>query len=434
MKTIEVSIKESIAYLLRKWWVVALCVILGATVFAISAFGYRPHFPEAQQEIILAKNEEMLLNEAKSQVAAIQKLEKESLLSRLNPMDAEAYSITLFAYSPETVERNQDYNYKNSVSYSALRRYYNLATEASFVQIFRSIPQSYTEQQLRDIVQLRFLEANLVIKVYSIDGIDAKLYADTLVRFLQEKGRQFADLQGEYELKVVNESTYRAYDEQLFLHQKRYFDYLGAVKGAKDRVINSLTAKKALPQVVTNPIESRRAHVIRQTVTGALVGGVLGILAAAALYAVRLTIQLPEQIQKQLKVNYIGGNRKTQSLNSLMALLTGRLRLVPEDTLAVMTAEHLKSIHHGTVLLTGTVKKDVMEQFAAKLRLALEGADITLVVGGSLNEDVEAVKALTTADGVLLLERLNRSHLREVNEQVDRVQVAQKPLLGYVLV
>lgn len=167
---------------------------------------------------------------------------------------------------------------------------------------------------------------------------------------------------------------------------------------------------------------------------GLLAGLVLGVLYASLVYLIRLPLQTPEQVQQQLGIRYLGGVRRKKRL-SLGDMLAGSLRISQENEAMEMISANLSEFigSHQKILVTGTIAGTFINDFTGKLSSCLIDQGVGLVSGPDINKNAETVKALGSCDAVVLVERIDHSQLKHVNEVKDRIDMSGKVILGYVL-
>ena len=152
-------------------------------------------------------------------------------------------------------------------------------------------------------------------------------------------------------------------------------------------------------------------------------------------YLLRPSIQTPEQIQKLTGIPYLGGLRARKRW-TLVDKLAGRMRLVSGKEAPAILAANLRDVadKDAHLLLTGSVAEETVRAFAENIGQAPGGRELRLSGSGDLNDSLAALDLLHEADAVVLVERIDRSTVKQVAYEKDRVDMAGKKILGYFLI
>lgn len=438
MKTIEISIKEIIVYVLRRWMLVGLIALLCAVAMGVVAYEKAPKTPPMPtpvpaEEARMSPEQEAELQLAKEKLAALEEYANENPLLSINSYHAEMSVVTLHAGVKTAADDALLQKSAEKRSFSAARvltgLYYALAKEADYEEVFANAAPGCVVQQLREVFTVEMMEDALVLRAYGTSRFGAKSMTDAMVAYLNSRYDAVAKAGGKHTLQVLDSSLYYDSDTKLAARQAEARENIQKVR-------KQLTDDVRVLSHTPDPVEiisvSKRA-IAKKAAFGGVIGVVLGVLCAVVLYAVKLSLQLPEQLQKQLGVHYIGGVKRRKTSGGLPGLIAGGMRLGDEGFAAAVTAERVKAIGTGIVLLTGSLPDKDTAAFASKVQKELGDTGIRVMHGGSLNQSADTVRQLSACDAVVLAERLDKSTMREINEEIDRVAIAGKKLLGYVL-
>lgn len=318
-----------------------------------------------------------------------------------------------------------------------------LADSADLSELFSGLlTQMPEDTYLREMVSVKRYaqedklegdEGLVSIKVIGTKDLDAKLAAGRMYDFLKSKQPFLEETIAPHTLTLLDDSLLHSVDNDL------------ADKQAEQRSLHAT----AVSEITTlrNEIEdlhekkpmepSLWKYVIKNAVFAFVLGLMIGLVAAAFIYLAKFPLQYALQVQEQLNVPFLGGVRpkKGHLLTALKNRLAGDNLLQNEQEAVSVVAANLEGLLEpgSSVLLASAMDLKVVEDAAKKLNAELKDKNITVIPGGHLGNSAQTVRALSDADGVVLLERLNVSRLRRVLSDKERLALMNKSLLGYML-
>ena len=370
---VEISLKEIMVYILRRW----KAIIVFASVLAILVVGYN-YFK------LMPRNNTNVASEAVS-VAPVNQATKLSLsidLINFVATSADSYHITLAT---------------NDLLTKLTNRYLLIAQGAQYAEILKDIvPSTVSKDVLHDSIRVESPTMGVIdIAVSGIKGVDSSKVAFAVYDYLLS-----------YTETVSKSITEHA---------------LSFVANSSDEISLSVGVKS---------FES----VYSTALVAFIAGMIIAVLVAAVLYLICLPIQIPEQVQRQLGIRYIGGYRKKKFF-SLGDKLAGSLRMAGEGEATGLVYANLKSFigSNTKILITGSIDEGLVKAFADKIALINKEADVMFITGANINKCASGVNALMDSDAVVLVESIDHSRLKRIKDEKDRIEMSGKDIVGYVL-
>lgn len=380
MKRVEISVREILAYVLRQWKGIAVFTL--SLVLLYAAFGYYVYQSAMQHNAILDSDTGM-------PVAAL-----------------ENASTTRLSFS---FESTGDVNTRNLVGadaawwtsqfYGGLKEYYlNLAQNVSLMEVLGDlVPKTANEEMLRSWVSANGTGQGIItITVLGSKNFNSSKSAEALFNFLQTQQNTVSRIAGSHRLVPLGSNT------------------------------------QSNPNILSAGNAIRMDY--RNYVVVFLAGLVVAIIAAILRYLISIPMQLPEQIQSQLKIKYLGGVRRKKHL-SLGDRVAGSLRLLEEREALDVIAANIADFagESKKFLVTGTLPSEAIKEFKDKLSKHYKYGSSEFLAGEDLNLHPETIEKFMECDAVILIERLGQSRLKVVNQIIERVEMSGKEILGYAL-
>ena len=173
----------------------------------------------------------------------------------------------------------------------------------------------------------------------------------------------------------------------------------------------------------------------------AILGGVAGVLAVCFVACIGFICgdrvfsggELKDRFGLKIMGSVCGEQEKSDRLTRWLKRKEGRLMENSPENEALLAANLRNYCRNaGTVLVSGDLDGEAAEAFAGELKRLLP--DIRFECHGSLVKDPEAVRKLPECDGVLLVAICGASRYSHVENALERVTDAGKPVIGCVVV
>ncbi len=368
MKTVEISLKEILVYVLRRWKLILAFTL----IFALLVGGYS--FVQ--------------MNSNKSPEAA----------DIANKTTTLSYSIDLDMSNFIAYRTYNDNQAINDITKKLQERYIVIAQGAPLAEILKNIvPAGLVEAQIRNFVKVESPSIGIVnISATVPVGIDSNKVTREIYNYLLGQVESLSQSISAHTLSVLASSVSTQTDT--FFKPRNSTEF------------------------------------IKFTVMGLLIGLAAGLLAVICIYLIKLPVQTPAQIQHQLGIKYLGGIQRKKRL-SLGDRLAGSLRMADEGKAMKIISANLREFLSGQkrILVTGTVSEDYIKAFSEQIAAEFKNDDIIFNHGEDINKDADTIKKLSASDAVILLERLDISKFRHINEEKERLDMSGTAILGYVL-
>ena len=373
MKQVEISMKELLVYILRRWR-----IIIGfALLFALALGGYS----------FLTQSSRLNGGEASANIDFGTQL---------------SLTIDLVGFNNKGLAAHTENTAKNDRLNKLRDRYLLIAQAAPLSDILKDVAGVETvDAEMINLVNIESPSVGILnITVKGNHGLNTGLAAEAIYKYLQGFTDQLSESVSDNILSVIAKK--------------------------------SLTSASA-GESTGNGRFNARSYVMN-SVIGLLIGFVAGVLFVASIYLIRLPLQTPEQVQKLLGIRYLGGVRRKTRL-SLGDRLAGSLRVSQANEAMEMISANLGEFvgNNKNILVTGTISGTVIDEFTKKLALDFKEKELSFVSGPDINKNAETVTELGKCDAVVLVERIDCSQLKHVNEVKERIDMSGKEILGYIL-
>lgn len=422
MKKVEIPVRNLFTALLKRWWLILLCACACAALVFVQAKkadqsaldAYHQEAAEFQKRVAEHQKKIEELKENYEYVNGLSEVDTaisvqadeaipKSLLLKLDPMRLEAaclyvqaegakasQALDLVLLSGKTLSLREALgdSYPEGVEEWALRELLSLEREGDLVRIACLVPDDDR------------VNAEAIVK---------KVYAALAMQ--QEK-----DAPAWGTLSLVKTSVGPMDGTNLIKQKREIIDNARTARDRKnDMASQASNAKQSwknlsnnAPKMSDEPVSQAKKKIVQ----GAVMGAALGVLLSIALYFVVLPLQEGPELQRMLGLPFFGA-------------------LGQKDGYALCLANTEQAAKgKRTILLTGSgLTLDEGEKIAAKLNEMQDALHFT--AAENVERSADAVRALSDAEGVVLVEKVNRSALRKVYSQMERLNRSDAKVLGY---
>lgn len=434
MKKIEISLKEIMVYILNKWFFVLLSVcILGlsfgfSTIFAQLTSKNASNHQEEYQANINSNNarfqaviDELVVNKENMQLS-IQALEKASLNKNKGVVDRAVKIL----YDERVVD-----------IYRVSNAYIEFFSKVPLDVIFSSITDGkYSDEFLRTFISVSIETTKGLPEIIKFRAIGSEKFSpnealDILLNILVERNQEIAEEGGAHTLQVISNTSVDLINTEIIYREK-----VSKIRQAIVNVDANLEIAYSEIKSAINDNPSSTSSFIRNFAIGGLIGLILGMLILMLRYITIIPLVIPEQINYSIGLRFIGGYCNKSKGTSLSNALVGRFLLFDDEHIAIdYISTNLRQLvsQEDILLITGSLSNDTIQSFANELSSHEYWKNVKLLSAPDINSSVEGLKALEQASKVVLVERLNKSKLKDIIREVDRIEVSGKKLIGYVL-
>lgn len=452
MKNNEITFKELLIPVLRKWKVVIVLILVVTSAFGGYIYRSSRNAIDKQLEIYQekieiynrsreAKEEEIVFNRVKA--ASQEEYNRSSLLMQI---DSKNVLVGTLVFSVEIAPdifyldlANQTtlgvIDLKETLSEKIINQYLMFAN-ASGLSAFMDLPlpENVKEIYLREVLNVEASNGIVTITAFGTDLMGADVMARSVYEYLLQKQPLISSTVKEHTLTVLEESTKIVIDATLAQRQEDNKNQVVLSLNRISKIYEELQKMQSEKPV----IPSLKSDLETAIIMGVIFGIFLGVIAVVLPVLVKLPVQLPEQIQNQFGIRLLGGIKRVRKDPLIRAAdrLAGNYLMANETEAYSIIAANLREVlgNNRRILVTGTLREEQIRDFATRLAKEIDVNEVELVISPSVNTSAEAIHSLSEADAVLLVERLHKSHMKQVFQIKERILLSGKPILGHVLV
>lgn len=434
MRTIEISLKEILVFVLYKWLPILLCaVIIAALMGGYSFMG----IPRGAQLAKVKTDNALAIEKAEAAIASYE----EEIVTKQAEIDKYYAANNIENRKVATIKAEISFEPEN-VKISTIRsRYTALFRDLSLKDMLAgSITAEYEEDVLRRLIRVSIKSSaespnTVTISATGGDDFDLPAIVESIFNYFAGEIEDTIGRTGPHTFYLVRSTLTDAiegetlFDDEIQKLQKQINSLRSDIRDKKEsirKIENQLKTATSLKAVLVS------------AVTGAAAGVVVGIVFAILVYLIKVPVVTPEQIQKRLGIRYIGGahSKKRYGFSVLADKIAGSyLTFATKAEASNYIGTSLSEVmERGSLLITGSLAEKELENFAKALQDTGALSDgITLIIAPDVTSSADSLKELTQADSVVLVERLGKSILKRVSWQSERIAFSEKKLLGYVL-
>lgn len=452
----EIDLKDLFFSVLRRWRL----VILIAVIFALLAGGFRTSrgIGQLRDADFIKSNQETYQDAVEQYEMTSQRLEREisnleiniesqqeykenSILMNINPYDVYVETASFYISTDYSIMPGMLYQNPNT-STSILKAYVTIAQNGEmFNYVLGKMDNGMSLRYLKELVNIKADFDNNMLDISVV--ADNEKRANDVMRYIKDSMQQsqnkITEAIGEHVVNQVDESQYVSVDMALEQEQSE-------LTALTDQMVDELQTKKLELEELhepSNTLLSRKSLLI-SAIKYAILGGVLG--AFMMIFFICVAFMMSDKLinDKELKRRYgimiLGVFKKTNKSKFLPGIdrwfdkLEGTAARELEDAQAldVVTANAMNYMDGiKQVLLIGTADSTAIERVREGLSNRL--GDITLLTGGNLGKDVQAIKEVASCDAVILVEQRNHSLFSQVEQELDVVKSLDKKIIGCVV-
>ncbi len=299
-------------------------------------------------------------------------------------------------------------------------------------------------------------ESQVTIKIQAPSKEECETIAGVIKTYIDQNSLELQDIYGEFEMTLFSETYVEQADNTLRSYQDGRYSALNTLRGA----INSLTAgmtedqkeyyytlvsynlaengeeepvpeeeetaeeESAEEENVVSPPEIIRWRFI-------ILGLILGIILACGYIFIRYilakNLRVKEDLEDTYHVPMLGylppdGKRQRFTREERMEMICAGIRV------AIQKAG-LKSVY-----LTGTAGDGESDQIMEQIEAALADSGAQISSGRDVSCDPASLEQMTASDGVVFVERIDRSPYADIQKEVELCQMYNVPVIGSVVI
>lgn len=446
----EIDLKDLMFAVLYKW----KPIIAAALIFAVLLGGYRAfstyrsqNDEEAIEEAEKAYEEEVKLFEKNKEncqreisnltenIKNQQEYLEKSVLMNMSPYDVWEAKTVLFIKTDYVIMPGMDYQNVNYTS-TILQTYRAALTNLQFL---KSVADTVDmdERYLEELITVTVDGNLLTLQTKSDNKRNVQKMMDALLDGIDLTTPQILNSIGEHTISVVNSSIGSRVDLDLSDRQKDQQDRLRSLN-------DSLESKETELEDMEEPekAERPRTAALKSGVKYAVLGGVLGafmvVFFVCVFFLMSDKLYSPKDLKNRYRLKVLGtlpiiGKKAPNPIDAWLARLEGRVDPKAAETEYGLIAANIKNyaadLHN--ILVVGTASDDAIATVTEKLGDLLSGQ--TLVRGGNMLLETEALGKLAECDGLVLVEQCGLSTNTGVSSEIEKAVDLQKMIVGCVV-
>lgn len=398
---------------------------------------YAAELEEYQESLFILKSE---YEHKKNQLEAATDYQNKSLLYKIDPSNQVVSQSILSAANLEregSILKDELGNYvSSSPEMIVLSHYYNIWESANLKE---ALGMDIEDIYLREVVSVQIVDGVLLnISAIGATADDAKALTDAAVKFLQSHTKAINASYGSHDLILLSSSVKVSseYTEDPSTKQ----DIQKTINTLKSEVLSAEQALERLNEPEKqSPIDiwDVITDTVIQIIIGAVIGGVFGavLIIIGYLFSNRLThiICAERQFPDCFTVSLALPKTKSERLSD--KLLGERVWESKEQALSYLE-KFLESadLKNKTLALVTTLKNIAERSEISQIKDILEKLGATVVIADNAYYNPEAVKAISNADMVVILEEYNKSKLNEISAIFSIINEQEKELKSVVII
>lgn len=476
-KETDLEIGDFLWEILRRWRLLAVCVLVGALLLSgiqlvkdMKAAKATPEQVVVQEEQSIADMEHALgaqdMDEVLGAVAMKKQLDeksnyiKTSELMQINPYEEDVIYLQYF------VEGDAD------VDYAALlvQHVKSAAIDSELVDVLDNDQYAYPTSNGGYVTQSGAAldsDHSFVVRVRGLSQEDAQNLADVVKTALNDYAMLVGNQVGGMRLQLIMESYNVVADEELASLQNQVSMTLKQLNNNLDSLKSNMTGDQlALYKAYTEQLERQNAasgedaqneeeavaesEIVAETespsvrfsitkfVLGAVIGGILGILWTLLAFLFSARLRSGEEVSTLYCTNVLGYVR-SGSRNSLDRQLA-KWRYHRAGTLTMeeeveLIASGIKVASRGEkVYLSGSDMAAVSQEFLTKLADSCKEKGMELVVGQEISYHADALEQMAAIGRVVFVEQLRNSYYDEMYKEVVTCKEHEIAVLGMIVI
>ncbi len=487
MDNVKIDLFDLIRRILRQWKLIVVVALICGLAF--EGIGYARAYLDYRQELQGVKEEEEA-NQADEYLSDLEEMEEdltereiseaqtfaalypvymtqyeEELLycqnavkMQLDPNDVLTYTVHYTISGTDTDIQNESLiasavsdMIKNEETSEEIRNALGWDTELSYIEELIEVAAGGAIDIDNTIPDSLNTVNQITVQIQAPGREDCETMAGILKSRIEQLSLQFQEIYGEFEMTLVSESYVQVADNTLRSYQDNRYSALNTLRGA----INSLTSgmtddqkeyyytlisyniaengeeEEFAPEGETEEEETAVSApgIIRWRfiILGLFLGVVLACGYIFLRYIFSKNLRVKDDLEDAFHIPTLGyiplkGKRQRFTREERMEMICAGIRI------AVQKAD-LKSIY-----LTGTAGDGESEKVMEQMQEALADCGAQVSSGRDVACDPASLEQMTASDGVVFVERVDRSPYADIQKEVGLCQMYNVPVIGSVVI
>lgn len=449
----EIDLKLIFYYSIKKWRTILLIgIIVSIVIGVIQTIGYIRFYSnddnmkqaKTEYDITVQEHEakgralENDLNNLKKVQSQQQIYNKNSILMAINPYDEYVGQFSFYIDTDYQIMPDKSYQdvdkteyildiyesfLRNGALYSQLTKYYNHKTE---------------ERYLEEIVEIDRNTNLITVFVKNYDEESCKTLVGTLKQILDEKTTEIKSIFDDFDYSITNESYYSCVDAELNTYQqektRNVTDLASQIAETSNKYNEWKAAKK--PIFEYEPNQMIRTVVKNMTLSGSI--SLFVVFLSYVFFAIFTDkILSPGELNLRLGLNILGElpNQYNRYIDK-MIIKSFNYESKINSTLDAYSficsnMEANKSFDvNKTFALVGAIDQEKLNELMINLKKIQP--DFHIIVAGDITIQANAIDIVRDSDGVILVEMLYKSTNTLIQDEIRKVCLWNKEIIGVI--
>ena len=446
-KTVELSMKELLIVLLRKWWIILLCAFLAASAFGLKAYSdryanrdemnrrYQVNLDAYNQQI---REKENAIQYLVNKRAAGEQYNSNSILMQIDPFNLNAAHMTIIV-NAQRPEGEAGSSSLDSINSTIIGAYSSIVESAPLTKLLSGIVlKEYEESYLKELVTIEETDTGkknlLILTAIGNEAIDPMEVLNVLFEYIKAQQENVAKSTTPHQLASLGTYVSIESDAELAKEQsdkrKSIAEDSISIKNLEEDLEKIRGSKPAAPSLIRGAIKN--------AAIAFLIAMIIIAFAIIIDYIVHIRIQTDEQLQSQLGIRYLKGGlyKRGKLFGRWGDKLSGMESLATDTDIKALVYANIKEAtcrKYDLILVTGTVAQDVVDGFANELTQQCAEHGTKFIASRDVANNASSIEVLYQAQAVVFVERIGESKLKKVYRGVERVRQSDKDIIGYTL-
>ena len=299
----------------------------------------------------------------------------------------------------------------------------------------------------------------MLVQVIAPDKTMCKTIADILEKEIEIKSNDLKNDMGDFNITYIGRDYSENADTNLLIQQQEYLQKLRQTKESMDDIKENLTddQKDGLDELLKQQdINSGNITEIQEPVSvdyvnikyillGLFMGLVLSCCWYFMLYYLDRRLLTTDELEKYCKLHILDtftldsrGSKKKCIIDCLINKMfhveedtdkEKKMKMIGTNIQILARKKNMNNIH-----IMGVASSPEAENMRQDIMFQIHEEGCIISVGGSVITDSESLKRLSDSDGVILVERVRDSILKNIEKEIEICKNQGTPILGVVVI
>lgn len=472
-----IYIKDLLLYVVRKW----KSMVVWMVVFAIFANGFSAI--KSYKNVISSQQQSLSQREVTSEVADLNAVDKKkveeiyriysayrnsldysidyyehSIKMKINPTNVPT---TYIQYQIEDSDKVADiitaYS-KSILSESSLEKIkdrINTTENLSYIdELIEFNPDESKQIDDQKINEKKVGSFTMLIRIIALDQDMCETIADIVEDEIELNTQKIKRKIGDFNLNQIDRNYSNGVNQKLLKEQQDYMEKLDSIRTMIDSLGNSLTSdqqkyynslisqNESGNEINENEISAEVQLInVDYIVAGALIGVVLAVVWYVLMYILNNSLKVGQELEDYYGIQVLdsfqtinNSEKHRKTTNHFCDLSDNKcesekLQLVYTNIRAIMEKENMRHIH-----ITSVSDSEEIKTMKEKIFNELKKDCLNITKGGSVFEELDSLKNLIDADGVIMLEQVGKSDFGNIGKEIKLCLTNDVAIIGAIVI